>query len=313
MAFAGCAGNANALRAQQERHDVELAELRAETRRERVKRRDLEKELALKKARSVRAQGDIVTTDRPNLPVETIAEQVRDVPVLSSEDELPDDYEVMGINSEGVEIVYMGEAASDKVVKIPPQSYSGSSDDGGYDYDDEPMRPSLRTGRAAVAARAPAPTGGRLAVTRAVPTIDSQLRQARVAAPRSRPRTLGDPRAEYKRYYDALRAGNHSYAVTGFRNFVQRYPHHDFADNAQYWLGEAFYDQKRYQSALVEFRKVVDLHSDGNKVPDALLKLGYCYSQLGEGDKARTVWQQILRVYPKSNPASLAKTKLAEL
>ena len=72
-------------------------------------------------------------------------------------------------------------------------------------------------------------------------------------------------------------------------------------------------DQKQYKNALVEFRKVVDNHPEGNKVPDALLKLGYCYSQLGDGDKARSVWQQILRVYPKSNPASLAKTKLAEL
>ena len=131
-------------------------------------------------------------------------------------------------------------------------------------------------------------------------------------AARSR-RDYGDPRAEYQRYYEALRAGNHSYAVTGFRNFVERFPGHDFADNAQYWLGEAFYDQKRYKSALVEFRKVVDNHPQGNKVPDALLKLGYCYSQLGEVDKAKQVWQQVLQVYPKSNPAALAATKLSEL
>ena len=119
--------------------------------------------------------------------------------------------------------------------------------------------------------------------------------------------------AARRRYYEALRAGNHAYAVTGFRNFVERFPGHDFADNAQYWLGEAFYDQKDYKSALVEFRKVVDNHPQGNKVPDALLKVGYCYSQLAEVDKAKQVWQQVLQVYPKSNPAALAATKLSEL
>ncbi len=310
-----CAGSTKELRTQQSKHESELAELRAEARKERVRRRDLEKQLALKKAKEKRSRSATVVAERPNLPVKSIAPQVREPQVLSSEHELPDDYEIMGIDSEGTEIVYVGEAASDKVIKIPPKSFSGvDDDDAGYVYDDEPMRPSLRTARAAVSARAPIPAASsRLPITTSVPTIESQLRQARGTIPKNRARPFGDPRAEYKRYYDALKAGNHSYAVTGFRNFVQRFPHHDYADNSQYWLGEAFYDQKRYKSALVEFRKVVDNHPDGNKVPDALLKLGYCYSQIGEGDKAKSVWQQIVRVYPKSNPASLARTKLAEL
>ena len=310
-----CGGSSKQLQVQKNQHEQELAEVRAEARAERVKRRDLEKELALKRVQEKRAQatgGSSVQAERPDLPVERLPVEslsvVREAKTLSSEHELPDDYEVMGINSEGVEIVYVGEATSDKVIKIPPQHFSDRDD---YHYDDKPLRPSLRTARALRNVPVPA-TGSSLPVTKSVPTIDTQLRQARQVLPRSRARSLGDPRAEYKRYYDALRAGNHAYAVTGFRNFVQRFPHHDFADNSQYWLGEAFYDQKRYKSALVEFRKVVDNHPDGNKVPDALLKLGYCYHQIGEGEKARSVWRQIVRVYPKSNPASLAKTKLAE-
>ncbi len=307
MTSIACGGSTKKLQAQKSQHEQELAAVRAEARAERVKRRDLEKELALKKAAEKRSQGTMVRAERPNLPVEKLP-VVREARTLSSEHELPDDYEIMGVNSEGVEIVYVGEATSDKVIKIPPQHFSGRDD---YDYDDKPLRPSLRTARALRNVPVPA-AGSSLPVTKSVPTIDSQLRQARQVLPRSRARSLGDPRAEYKRYYDALRAGNHAYAVTGFRNFVQRFPRHDFADNSQYWLGEAFYDQKRYKSALVEFRKVVDNHPGGNKVPDALLKLGYCYHQIGEGEKARSVWQQIVRAYPKSNPASLAKTKLAE-
>jgi tol-pal system protein YbgF len=94
---------------------------------------------------------------------------------------------------------------------------------------------------------------------------------------------------------------------------VERFPGHEFADNAQYWIGETFYDQKRFKSALIEFRKVVDNHPDGNKVPDGLLKLGYCYHQLGEVAKAKQVWQQVVQLYPKSNPATLARTKLSAL
>ena len=51
-----------------------------------------------------------------------------------------------------------------------------------------------------------------------------------------------EPLALYKSAYDELRAGRHEEAEHGFREFVRRYPHHDYADNAQYWLGECFYD-----------------------------------------------------------------------
>lgn len=307
-----CAGQTPALRKQNDKLAADLAELRADARRERVRVQDLEKQLALSQAKAQQGQSPgqprpgTAAAERPKLPVE-----VRSPESLGSERELPEQYEIMGMDDEGVEIIYVGEAASEKVLKIPPRYFDDRGGDS--DYDDEPARPSLRT-VAGARGQGPVPTAtDRLPVTRSVPTIDSQLRQARQPVARTRTRSFGDPRAEYRRYYEALRSGNHSYAVTGFRNFVERFPGHDFADNAQYWLGEAFYDQKRYKSALVEFRKVAQNHPQGNKVPDALLKLGYCYSQLGEVSQAREVWEQIISVYPKSNPAALAKTKLSEL
>jgi tol-pal system protein YbgF len=285
----------------------------------------LEKKLALNAAAKNKKNAPAVATveqDRPKLPVE-----VRSAPQLQSEHDLPDSYgpgQLMGVNDEGIEIIYVGEAASDKVIKIPPNHYVSdpersaparsetSSDD--HLYDDEPARPAARRSAARERlALEPVPVvGDTLSVTSGVPTIDSQLRQARqpLPLPRVRTRRFGDPRAEYHRYYEALRAGNHSYALTGFRNFVERFPTHEFADNAQYWIGETFYDQKRFKSALLEFRKVVDNHPAGNKVPDGLLKLGYCYHELGELSKAKQVWQQVVQLYPKSNPATLARTKL---
>lgn len=299
-----CAGQNTSLRSENRELASELSDLRTEARRERVRMRDLEKRMAMLKASQVQdAQllGSVGAEARPDLPIE-----VREPMTFESESDLPDDYEIVGLDGEGVQIVYVGEAASDEVIKISASRYDLDDDqDDSYDYDDEPIRQHKA---------APAATD-RLPVTQSVPTIASQLRQARKPATqvRNRAHSFGDPRAEYRRYYDALRAGNHSYAVTGFRNFVERFPAHDFADNAQYWLGEAFYDQKRYKSALLEFRKVVDNHPEGNKVPDALLKLGYCYSQLNETAKAQQVLEQVVTIYPKSNPAALAKTKLTEI
>ena len=94
---------------------------------------------------------------------------------------------------------------------------------------------------------------------------------------------------------------------------MQRYPGHDLADNAQYWLGEAFYDRKDFTRALAEFRATVDRFPGGNKVPDAMLKMGYCYLAMGQDDKARFTLQQVVAIYPGGEPALLAQQRLEHI
>ena len=94
---------------------------------------------------------------------------------------------------------------------------------------------------------------------------------------------------------------------------IARYPTHDYADNAQYWLGEAFYDQHDYPRAVSEFRATVSAYPLGNKVPDALLKIGLAYAALGEPAKARAALEQVLRQFPKTSPAAIAATRLEQL
>jgi tol-pal system protein YbgF len=107
-----------------------------------------------------------------------------------------------------------------------------------------------------------------------------------------------------------VKGGEHDKSVAALRAFLSKYPRHDYADNAQYWLGEAFYAHKDYKEALVEFRNVIETYPRGNKVPDALLKVGYCYQALGQSDKARAVLEQVVNLYPKTEPAALAAKRL---
>jgi tol-pal system protein YbgF len=117
----------------------------------------------------------------------------------------------------------------------------------------------------------------------------------------------------YKRSLEALRSGRHVEAAAGFREFVKAHPNHDFADNAQYWLGECYYDQKDYPMAMREFRRVVEKYPTGNKVPDALLKVGFAHLALGSTEAGRQTLEQVVRSYPRHEAASLATAKLAEL
>jgi tol-pal system protein YbgF len=119
--------------------------------------------------------------------------------------------------------------------------------------------------------------------------------------------------ALYRRSFEALQAGRHQEALQGFEGFLRAHPTHELADNSQYWLGECFYDRKDYAAAVREFRKVIERYPSGNKVPDALLKVGYSYLSLGSVEAGRQTLLQLQRSYPRHETAALAAARLAEL
>ncbi|HVV83326.1 MAG TPA: tol-pal system protein YbgF, partial [Kofleriaceae bacterium] len=117
----------------------------------------------------------------------------------------------------------------------------------------------------------------------------------------------------YRRGLDALKSHEYDAAITALREVVASYPQHELADNAQYWLGEAYYDQKDYGRALAEFRATVTVFPRGNKVPDALLKVGFAYLALGDSAKAKAALGQVVTLYPGTAPATLAAARLETL
>jgi tol-pal system protein YbgF len=91
------------------------------------------------------------------------------------------------------------------------------------------------------------------------------------------------------------------------------HPDHDYADNALYWKGEAAYDQRHFADALAAFTEVVERYGGGNKAPDALLKIGLCYRQLGDLPNARDVLTELVAAYPSERASDIARVKLSEL
>jgi len=122
-----------------------------------------------------------------------------------------------------------------------------------------------------------------------------------------------DPRTLYDAAYQDLTRGNHGLAVMGFEEILQLYPTSELADNAQYWLGETYYVQKDYEKALESFRKVPLAYPAGDKVPAALLKIGYCLVELGERNAASEALQDLIDRFPGSEEARLADDKLGRI
>lgn len=128
-----------------------------------------------------------------------------------------------------------------------------------------------------------------------------------------RPRAEADPKTLYDKSYLDITRGNYELAADGFREFLKSYPSSSLADNAQYWIGEAFYAREKFADAMAEFRKVVDGYPNQDKVPAAMYKAGLCHQKLGDKSKAAEAWRQLVSKYPRSNEAALARERLREL
>lgn len=115
---------------------------------------------------------------------------------------------------------------------------------------------------------------------------------------------------EYQQAYDALRNGRTTQSIEAFNAFLSNYPSSQLANNAQYWLGEAYRVNQDADSARKAFNKVVNNYPDSAKVPDALLKLGYVEFDLKNWAKAREYLTRVTADFPKTTAARLASKKL---
>ncbi|MGD9803777.1 MAG: tol-pal system protein YbgF [Hyphomicrobiaceae bacterium] len=94
----------------------------------------------------------------------------------------------------------------------------------------------------------------------------------------------GNPRELYETAYGYLLQQDYGAAEAAFDEFLRRYPEDRLAGDAQYWLGETLYVQRRYKPAGQAFLAVIEKHKTSAKVPNSLLKLAQSLDQLGQKD-----------------------------
>jgi tol-pal system protein YbgF len=126
-------------------------------------------------------------------------------------------------------------------------------------------------------------------------------------------RPTGSDQQNYQAAFDMISARRYQEAGAAFETFLAQFPTSPLADNAQYWLAETHYVRGQFAEALPEFRKVLEEYPQSAKLPDALLKVGYCQIELGDRDAARTSLQEVMRQFPDTTAARLASQRLTNL
>lgn len=123
----------------------------------------------------------------------------------------------------------------------------------------------------------------------------------------------GSDRDNYQVALELLREERYDQSAASFKEFLVAFPNSGLASNAQYWLAESYYASNQFEKALADFAVVIDKYPQSSKVPDALLKMGYCNYSLQRWEDARTALTRVQAEYPTTTAARLADQYLKRM
>ena len=142
----------------------------------------------------------------------------------------------------------------------------------------------------------PLPSPGRLGILRHPASGSAQTGDA-IDAGSLVNDLVNDPAGLYERAFSFVRDRDYDRAETAFADFLERYPAHDLASNAKYWLGETFYVRGDFEKAARVFAEAYQQYPKGSKGPDNLLKLGMSLAGLGKTQDACVTYIQLRKEY----------------
>jgi tol-pal system protein YbgF len=118
------------------------------------------------------------------------------------------------------------------------------------------------------------------------------------------------PKELYDNALRDLSSGNTELAMKEFLDYLRYYPDTDLAGNAQFYVGESLYRQKKYREAIDAYDTVLDRYPRGNKAAAARLKKGLSFFELKDRAGGERELRRLMRDFPNSDEAKIAKDYL---
>lgn len=119
------------------------------------------------------------------------------------------------------------------------------------------------------------------------------------------------------RLYEMARAdymaGQYTLSVQGFESYLRSFPKSELADDAQFYIGDAYYADKKDKEAFAAYDKVITDYPAGNRVPEAYYKRGLVLSNLKELERAKESFEVVVKKFPDHPAATLAKQALERM
>ncbi len=104
----------------------------------------------------------------------------------------------------------------------------------------------------------------------------------------------------YLEAFAAIATGQMVEAESGFKDFIKRFPDHQYSGNANYWMAEALLAQQKTKQAETALLNIIDNPKQQNKAPAAMARLIRYYRESDAQNNAIAMLQMLNNNYPES-------------
>ena len=113
-------------------------------------------------------------------------------------------------------------------------------------------------------------------------------------------------------YLDSL-TGSYNLAISGYQEFLSKYPDDPRAAEAHFMIGEALSAQKKYDQALQEYDIVLQKYPESDRTRSALYKKGLALAEQNQPQQAISVLNDVVKRFPGTSEAANAQAKVRDL
>lgn len=153
----------------------------------------------------------------------------------------------------------------------------------------------------------PTPAGGDAGTAPSTPSTSTGTTPSSLSVGQSPQQAFDTARDDYM-------AGRYELAIDGFTSFIRAFPKHPNAAEAQYDIGQAYFNQGKYPDARQALQQVIDAYPQSPSTPEAYFKLGQTYERLNQIDLAKRAYETVVKSYPDTTMSViLAKQALERL
>ncbi|MFH1783194.1 MAG: tetratricopeptide repeat protein [Candidatus Omnitrophota bacterium] len=120
-------------------------------------------------------------------------------------------------------------------------------------------------------------------------------------------------RALYETAWCYYKMGETKKTVAELQGFISNFPEDLLSQDARFWLGEYFADNKDYNTAERYFNEVVEKGIGSTLAGDADFRTAIIFYDKGEKEKSIKTLKRIIEEYPESDVLPKTKLKLSEI
>ncbi len=124
---------------------------------------------------------------------------------------------------------------------------------------------------------------------------------------------IPSPEEIHRQVYLDFSRMEYQIALDESQTFLENYQDHPLCEEVRFVRGECYVELGKHFDALKEFSAVLQDYPRGRKTPSSLLRMAVCYDGIGDRDLAAGVVRRLVREYPASEEAAVARERFADM